>query len=168
MTSIKECNGKWSEAMGAITADDQRQQPELLDFDLDGKLNNCINEAKSSFEDVCDTIDTLHSTFDHYGKALLKEHRFHPEAFVQCAIHLAYYRKHGKAAPAYVTASTRKFYRGRTETCRSCYPEMIQFAQSMLADKPDVSAITKMVIQSALDQPQQTPNNQLLFCPTID
>lgn len=151
LTSIKECNGKWTDDMQKQQAsggggDDHK--PELLSFKLDDKLNSMILKAKTSFEETCSTIDMMHCIFDHYGKDLVKQHRFHPEAFVQCAIHLTYYRLHKKAAPAYVTASTRRFYRGRTETCRSCYPEMIEFAQSMLNDNIDVSRHISQIVLS--------------------
>lgn len=137
ITSVQECQGRWMDSLGDASNSSWASyvEPELLDFKLDSELLNLIDEAKSQFGAICDTIDTRHDTFVHYGKAILKEHRFHPEAFVQCAIHLAYYRLHGKMAPAYVTASTRRFHNGRTETCRSCYPEMLEFVSSMTEAK---------------------------------
>lgn len=135
MTSVEECDGKWRDSLGGPTNSSKAvySEPELLDFDLSPQTKNSIHDAKNHFAQVASTIDTLHETFQHYGKAILKEHRFHPEAFVQCAIHAAYFKQHGKMAPAYVTASTRRFHNGRTETCRSCYPEMKEFAE-FLAD----------------------------------
>lgn len=131
MTSVEECAGSWSDSMIKLSNSSWAcyTEPELLEFKLSPQLRTQITEASSQFHKVCSTIDTLHRTFNHFGKALAKEHRFHPEAFVQCAIHTAYYKVHKKMAPAYVTASTRKFHNGRTETCRSCYPEMRIFAE---------------------------------------
>lgn len=131
MTSVEECNGQWNDRMG-VSADSAwavYSEPELLEFQLGPQTKNSIDGASDHFKTISKTIETLHETFPHYGKALLKEHRFHPEAFVQCAIHAAYFRLHNKMAPAYVTASTRRFYNGRTETCRSCYPEMHAFVE---------------------------------------
>lgn len=129
MTSVEECSGQWSDKMGAASNSSwaSYSEPELLDFQLSPQTKNSVHESVQHFNTVCSTIEVLHKTFPHYGKAILKEHRFHPEAFVQCAIHAAYYRLHKRMAPAYVTASTRRFYNGRTETCRSCYPEMKDF-----------------------------------------
>jgi len=37
-----------------------------------------------------------------------------------------------RPAPTYETASTRKFYHGRTETVRSCTVEAVEWCTSML------------------------------------
>jgi len=145
MTSVEECDGRWSEAMGSSSNSSwaSYSDPELLDFQLSPQTKNSIHESIQHFNGVCSTIDLIHRTFPHYGKAILKERRLHPEAFVQCAIHAAYYRQHKRMAPAYVTASTRRFYNGRTETCRSCYPEMKTFAEYLagenFTDKPKMA-----------------------------
>lgn len=133
MTSIEECQGVWSDLRPAESG--RFVQPELLDFQLSVQVKNLINDALVQFEKVTTTIDTLHKTFGHFGKAIMKQHRFHPEAFIQVAIHSTYLRLHKKMAPAYVTASTRRFYNGRTETCRSCYPEMRQFSEHLIENK---------------------------------
>lgn len=131
ITSVEGCDGRWDDKLGQSTNSSWAtySQPERLDFQLDTQLVHHIEDAREHFSRISQTIDTLHETFNHFGKALLKEHRFHPEAFVQCALHATYYKQHKRMAPAYVTASTRKFYNGRTETCRSCYPEMLEFAE---------------------------------------
>lgn len=131
MTSVEECNGEWDEQLG-LKSDSALAlyvDPEPLEFKLDTQVTLLIDEAIAHSAKISATIDTLHKTFNHFGKAILKEHRFHPEAFIQCAIHSAYYRQNSKMAPAYVTASTRRFHNGRTETCRSCFPEMHDFVK---------------------------------------
>ena len=134
MTSLEETNGVWNDKLASSTNSSWANyvEPQLLQFKLDAQMKQSIDDARAHFSALSSTIDTLHSTFEHYGKAILKEHRFHPEAFIQCAIHTAYLKQHGRMAPAYVTASTRRFYNGRTETCRSCYPEMHDFAKFMI------------------------------------
>merc|ERR1711862_488169 len=42
-----------------------------------------------------------------------------PDAFVQMAIQLAYYRENGKFASTYESAMTKQFLHGRTETIRT-------------------------------------------------
>lgn len=141
MTSVEECEGVWSDKL-SVTGNSTwalYSEPQLLDFQLSPQMNVFIDESLRHFEGVSKTVEVLHGTFGHYGKAILKDHRFHPEAFVQCAIHAAYFRLHAKMAPAYVTASTRRFYNGRTETCRSCYPEMrdlVKFIDQNRATRP--------------------------------
>lgn len=53
-------------------------------------------------------------------------------------IQLAYVALHGKPAPCYETASTRKFYNGRTETLRSCTVESLEWVASMMNNQKTV------------------------------
>lgn len=160
MTSVEECGGKWQDQMGTSSMSSWAvyNEPELLDFRLSPQIKNSIHEATNHFEQVCSTIDTLHETFKHYGKAILKEHRFHPEAFVQCAIHAAYYKQHGKMAPAYVTASTRRFHNGRTETCRSCYPEMHEFVKFLTDNGTSQPKRAYELLRRSIERFQQLMN----------
>lgn len=160
MTSIDESQGLWKDSFGDKAKSSQAtyRNPELLDFKLNVQIIHLIDEACSHFNKVTSTIDTLHETFNHYGKAILKEHRFHPEAFVQCAIHSAYYRMYGRMAPAYVTASTRRFYNGRTETCRSCYPEMKEFVMHLAQNRASRPRETYELLRKSTDKFQIVMN----------
>lgn len=142
--SLRACEGVWNDSLAEEVWERQMADvksavpmPELLEFDLDSKLLKQIGESKSSFVESCNSIESIHGEFTHYGKEIMKEHRLHPEAFVQCAIHSTYFKLHNKPASAYVTASTRRFINGRTETCRSCYSEMYDFARAM--SRPETS-----------------------------
>lgn len=151
ITSVEECGGIWDEQMAAAKNSNWAGyvDPEPLEFRIDAQIGLLIDEARVHYESVVKTIDTLHETFQHFGKAILKEYRFHPEAFVQCAMHAAYYKQHGRMAPAYVTASTRRFHNGRTETCRSCYPEMQDFAEFLAKnDNSDPKQAYKLLKRS--------------------
>lgn len=106
-------------------------EPEHLEFHLNDDLLNEIDLAKVEYLRLCDNIDILCEVFTGYGKGFMKPVRVHPEAYLQLALQLAYYRLHNKPAPTYTTASTREFYHGRTETCRSCTCEMMDFVRAM-------------------------------------
>lgn len=58
-------------------------------------------------------------------------------------LQLAYFRMHGKACATYETASTRRFHHGRTETCRSCSKESLDWTKSMT----DKNATNEMKIE---------------------
>jgi len=102
-------------------------KPQLLQFQFDARMKQSTDDARAHFSAISSTIDTLHNIFEHYGKAVIEEHRFHPEAFIQCAIHTVYLKQHSRMASEYMNTSTGRFYNVRTETCRSCYPEMHDF-----------------------------------------
>jgi carnitine O-acetyltransferase len=63
--------------------------------------------------------------------------RTSPDATVQMALQLAFYRIHGRPCPTYESASTRLFLHGRTETVRSCSIESLAFTKGF--DDPSVS-----------------------------
>uniref|UniRef100_A0A0K8RJW2 Putative carnitine o-acyltransferase crot n=1 Tax=Ixodes ricinus TaxID=34613 RepID=A0A0K8RJW2_IXORI len=86
-------------------------EPEHLEFHLNDDLLNEIDLAKAEYLRLCDNIDILCEVFTGYGKGFMKQVRVHPEAYLQLALQLAYYRLHNKPAP-YVTTngrSTREF-----------------------------------------------------------
>ena len=127
LMSINECKGVYNGSKSKRVL----SEPILLDFKLDDQLAKEIQIAKFSHKKMCETIEITYKVFTEYGRSVSAKHQIHPEAYIQLAIQLAYYRTHGKAAPTYCTATTRKFYRGRTETCRPCVLENVEFAKAM-------------------------------------
>ncbi|XP_045114902.1 peroxisomal carnitine O-octanoyltransferase-like [Portunus trituberculatus] len=106
--------------------------PKQLRFDVDGKLVNAISTAKETSQAYTSNISTHPFFFTDFGRKHLRPHHLHPDSFVQMALQLAYLRLHGRPAPTYETASTRRFYHGRTETIRSCTTEAVSWARAML------------------------------------
>lgn len=72
--------------------------------------------------------------FDHneWGKGTIKKCRISPDAFVQIAIQLAYYKESGKFVQTYEASMTRLYLNGRTETVRACTEESCKFVKAML------------------------------------
>ncbi|VDM52088.1 unnamed protein product [Angiostrongylus costaricensis] len=70
--------------------------------------------------------------FEGYGNDLARKLNLYMDTVVQIALQLAFLRTHGSFAPIYETASTRKFYHGRTETVRGCTHEMVAFGQAII------------------------------------
>ena len=71
-------------------------------------------------------------SFDAFGKNLAKAHKISPDAFVQIAMQLAYYRASGgRVANTYETGSLRRFRLGRTEIIRTLSTEAIEFVRAM-------------------------------------
>lgn len=127
-TSLNECKGVFD---GENKFRDFGR-PERLDFHVNDVVFNEIEKAKNGFRKNTEDVGVAVKFFDGFGKAVLKEHKFHPEAFVQIALQLAYYRMYGKPASTYVTATTRRYFHGRTETCRACFPENVDFAKAVI------------------------------------
>ncbi|KAG8179267.1 hypothetical protein JTE90_026731 [Oedothorax gibbosus] len=130
--SLQECGGVWK---GNKNVERDLLPPRRLDFHLDDYLKDAIEKAKFTYKKTTDDADMFVGSFTQYGKSFLKPHDFHPETYAQFALQLAYYSMHGKPAATYVTAATRQFYHGRTETMRSCFPEVVDWVHAMIEDR---------------------------------
>lgn len=65
-------------------------------------------------KDIAD-VDSVLLHFGTYGADKIKKFgRAGPDAFVQMALQLAYYRIYKTSCPTYESASTRQFLHGRT------------------------------------------------------
>ncbi len=70
--------------------------PRHCTFDVDCDISRCsfLRYSCSGFQK--DKLDIQVTHFEKFGKGLLKKHRAHPDAFVQAAIQLGYFRVHGR------------------------------------------------------------------------
>ncbi|XP_039262836.2 peroxisomal carnitine O-octanoyltransferase-like isoform X2 [Styela clava] len=128
-------NGQWEESWNNESL--PSNSITKLEFDLDEKLHNWIEKGRKTLENF-GKESTFHIfDFNDFGKDELKQLRIHPCAFNQMCFQLAYMRKHRKPGPTYETASTRSFYHGRTETLRSCTPEIVEFCNAVINDLPN-------------------------------
>ncbi|XP_007896339.1 LOW QUALITY PROTEIN: peroxisomal carnitine O-octanoyltransferase [Callorhinchus milii] len=128
---VKSIEGKWqgSKAIRDIPL------PEELIFVVDEKILEDIEQAKQQYQKQVSDIQIISYAFTAFGKSLIKK-RLHPDIFVQLGLQLAYYRLHGRPGVCYETATTRRFYHGRTETMRPCTMEAVEWCKGML--DPDV------------------------------
>ncbi|XP_077967038.1 peroxisomal carnitine O-octanoyltransferase-like [Styela clava] len=114
---------------------------EELVFKLDDKLHDYIREGLTEYNKFAGNLDVQMTKFDKFGKESLKKLKIHPDGFVQTCLQLTYMRIHGKPAPTYETATTRGFYNGRTETCRTCTPELVAFCTAMISGSSDLCTL---------------------------
>lgn len=113
--------------------------PKEIKFQLDDHLLQEIDKMEQYSQNSKNSVVTQCQQFEGFGKTFMKEHKFHPDAFVQMALQWAYYRIHKTFAPTYETATMRVFYHGRTETVRSCSVEVKDWIEKMVDPKATVS-----------------------------
>lgn len=90
-----------------------------------------LTQAQKTADETAALSDSAVLTFDDYGTDWIKKSgRIAPDAYLQMALQLAYYRVHGRITPTYETASTRKYLHGRTETIRTVSVESKAFVES--------------------------------------
>lgn len=128
---IKNVQGKWK---GTSHIRDI-PLPEELIFVVDEKILEDIEQAKQQYQKQASDVQIISYAFTEFGKSFIKK-RIHPDIFVQLALQLAYYRLHGRPGACYETATTRRFYHGRTETMRPCTMDAVEWCIGML--DPDV------------------------------
>lgn len=124
---LKEVGGKWQ----GTSQQRPQPQPELLNFILNKNLEKKIEDAKLNYTKMRQVCTAQVFQYTTYGKNYCKTKRMHPDAVCQLAFHRAYYMLYGKMAPGYETAPTKQFYRGRTETLRSCTKDNKAWCESM-------------------------------------
>ncbi|XP_059909782.1 peroxisomal carnitine O-octanoyltransferase-like isoform X6 [Gadus macrocephalus] len=124
---LRASGGKWK---GSDMVRDISLPEELL-FRLDDRVRHDVQLAKQHFLETANNLQVVCCAFTSFGKYAIKQRKLHPDTFVQLAMQLAYYRKHGRPGSCYETAMTRRFYHGRTETMRPCTQEAVLWCQAM-------------------------------------
>ncbi|XP_075434747.1 carnitine O-acetyltransferase isoform X2 [Ascaphus truei] len=105
--------------------------PKKLRFNITPEIKNDIEKAKQNLNIMVHDLDIKVFVFDGFGKDFPKKEQLSPDAFIQVALQLAYYRMYGQACATYESASLRMFRLGRTDTIRSTSVDSLHFVQSM-------------------------------------
>ena len=127
---LRKIDGVWPGPKRSVDFVD----PIELVFDLDEKSSQSISKAKRELIAMRENLEIFQLVFCKFGKSALKKVNVHPDFMMQLCIQLAYMHTHGKPAPTYETAMTRQYYHGRTETCRTCTPEVVAFCRAFLSN----------------------------------
>jgi carnitine O-acetyltransferase len=105
--------------------------PKAIEFALDANVEGRIADSIKAFEELKAKHDLAVLDFQGYGKGAIKKYKCSPDAWVQMAIQLAFYKMYGAPCATYESAQTRKFKFGRTEVIRSCSVESKAFCEAM-------------------------------------
>ncbi|KAG0709305.1 acyltransferase ChoActase/COT/CPT [Suillus ampliporus] len=109
--------------------------PEPLDFVVDGTTRNAIDKASKAAYELANSQElSYHLT--SYGKAAIKTFGVSPDSWAQMIIQLAYarlLRARGlkREGGTYESATTRKYWKGRTETIRVVTSQSDAFVSAM-------------------------------------
>jgi len=89
-----------------------------LDLQLNPEIERGIYAAKEKFDNTVKGLDIAELQVHTYGKDYIKNKKLSPDAIMQLAFQMAYFRQNGKFVPTYESCSTAAFKHGRTETIR--------------------------------------------------
>lgn len=99
---------------------------------------------------LVEDLDFYVYRYTNYGKDFIKSCKYSPDAYIQMALQLAYYRLNGHLVATYESASTRRFLLGRVDCIRSATTEALSWVQSM-AEGGEEGEISKKVTFSLTD-----------------
>ncbi|CUG87199.1 carnitine O-acetyltransferase, putative [Bodo saltans] len=101
-----------------------------LQWSLDSQVDRTLKDAFDGFLELIESNETTVLHFRHYGGNMIKSAKISPDAYLQLAFQLTYYRLFGRNDATYEAASTRAFLHGRTETVRSVTRAAADFCRS--------------------------------------
>lgn len=111
--------------------DSSLPQPQKLNWEIPPECEEQISQSLAVAQALADDVDFHVFCFQDFGKGKIKKCRISPDAFIQVALQLAYYRERGRFCLTYEASMTRLFKEGRTETVRSCTGENIAFIRAL-------------------------------------
>ncbi|XP_076363442.1 carnitine O-palmitoyltransferase 1, liver isoform-like isoform X2 [Tachypleus tridentatus] len=112
-------------------------RPSRLKWDISSHCIEIIESCALSAYTLLEDVDLRLYMHDAYGKGIIKKCKVSPDAYIQMALQLAYYRDARKFSLTYEASMTRLFREGRTETVRSVSMESCAWVKAM--ENPDCS-----------------------------
>ncbi|XP_018360909.1 PREDICTED: carnitine O-palmitoyltransferase 1, muscle isoform isoform X1 [Trachymyrmex cornetzi] len=145
--------------------------PTRLQWDLNAKCIEVIEQSYQVAHSILNDVELRVYVHDAYGKGLMKAHSISPDAYIQMALQLAYYRDAGKFNLTYEASMTRLFREGRTETVRPCTIESSKWVKSMEDKTITVTEKVKLLMDAATQHQKSYQNamcgkgiDRHLFC----
>uniref|UniRef100_A0A6Q2XHF5 Choline/carnitine acyltransferase domain-containing protein n=1 Tax=Esox lucius TaxID=8010 RepID=A0A6Q2XHF5_ESOLU len=124
------------------------RMPKKLYFHIDREIKRDIEHAKQNLDILINDLDIRCFNFRRFGKELPKRHNLSPNAFIQVALQLAYYKVHNEVCATCDIASQRMFRGGRTDYIRSPTNQTLKFVLAF--QDPSVSALRGQAIDRHL------------------
>jgi len=104
--------------------------PRLLTHEAPASLHDAMETAQRDVDALIGRTDLVVLEAG-LGKRAIVGHRVSPDAFVQMAFQLAFFRLTGETASTYESVDTKRFLHGRTEAMRSVSDESVAFVRTV-------------------------------------
>ncbi|XP_056433571.1 choline O-acetyltransferase-like [Gadus chalcogrammus] len=118
--------------------------PRRLPWKSNPHIQALLSGSSDRLQRLVANLDMDGYKFKFYGKEFIKKQRMSPDAYIQVALQLAFYRCNGRLVSTYESASIRRFQEGRVDNIRSATPEALAFVKSMTDEKPALSDSERM------------------------
>ncbi|XP_054156142.1 choline O-acetyltransferase-like [Oppia nitens] len=110
-----------------------------LQWDIDDTVRFQLIESTKRIDKLISDVDLYVLQFNEFGKQFIKSQLMSPDAFVQLALQLTYYKVHRKLVSTYESASIRQFRLGRVDNIRSATIEALGWAKAMCDEIPEIT-----------------------------
>eukprot|EP00667_Euglena_gracilis_P001927 EG_transcript_1929 len=137
-----------------------------LTWQINPELEQAIDQALVQARANMDDLDLECKTFENVNRGVMKKFKCPPDAFVQMAIQLAYYRLEKRFVPTYEPAMMRLWRNGRTETIRSCSKFSCAWVRAM--EDPTVPQEERQVLLRAATGDHQHRTKEAMAGLAID
>ncbi|MFH4976045.1 hypothetical protein AB6A40_002754 [Gnathostoma spinigerum] len=107
-------------------------KPERLQWEFSDEAQEAIQSSLTVATNLISDVEMALLVWTEFGKGYIKQLKVSPDAFIQLALQLTYFRNQKKFALTYEASMTRLYREGRTETIRSCTLESCDFVRAML------------------------------------
>ncbi|BFZ25151.1 hypothetical protein BsWGS_28191 [Bradybaena similaris] len=123
------------------TPETQPPNPIRLEWDINKQCQQVIQTSLQVARSLLNDVDLHIMMFREFGKGFVKTCRVSPDAFIQTALQLTYYRLEKHFCLTYESSMTRLFREGRTETVRSCTQDTCNFVKAVEEGRPNAECI---------------------------
>ncbi|WAR59424.1 hypothetical protein PtB15_11B64 [Puccinia triticina] len=132
----------------AASHDSENLRWKKLEWSTDQRISQFIQDSKSTVEAISKDSDCEVLIFDRYGAEYIKRSARHsPDAYIQMAIQLAWFRQMDTVVSTYETGLTRLFKHGRTETIRTLSRESYAWVKAMDSEE-DCHVVYNLFVQA--------------------
>uniref|UniRef100_A0A8C9LD43 Choline O-acetyltransferase n=1 Tax=Pavo cristatus TaxID=9049 RepID=A0A8C9LD43_PAVCR len=138
--------------------------PRRLRWKCSPEIQAHLASSAEKLQRIVKNLDFTAYKFVNYGKEFIKKQKTSPDAYIQVALQLAFYRCHRRLVPTYESASIRRFDEGRVDNIRSATSEAFAFVKAMIDNKPALSVCWS----GSFCFPQQNPKQvNTLMIPSL-
>ncbi|XP_028649257.1 choline O-acetyltransferase [Erpetoichthys calabaricus] len=118
--------------------------PRRLRWKCSPEIQGLLASSVDKLQSLVRNLDLNVYKFKVYGKEFIKEQKMSPDAYIQVALQLAFYRCQRRQVCTYESASTRRFQDGRVDNIRSATIEAFEFVKAMTEGKSSLPDSEKM------------------------
>ncbi|XP_017288819.1 choline O-acetyltransferase-like [Kryptolebias marmoratus] len=118
--------------------------PRRLLWKSNSHIQGLLEASGDRLQRLVNNLDMDVFTFKTYGKEFIKKQKMSPDAFIQVALQLAFYKCRGRLVSTYESASLRRFQEGRVDNIRSATAEALAFVKSMADERTTFTDSEKM------------------------